>query len=255
MLDLFCSELFLGFAQRRLFERGLPVFTYHSIAAPSVGVKDPFLYVTPSRFSQQLETLAEAGFTSGTLDEVAQNRNNRGKKVVITFDDGYLNVLDNGLKILLQHKFRAIQFIVADLIGTRNEWDVKHGDIAEALMDVSQIREWLAAGQEIGSHSSTHRNLSKLNQVEAREQIFGSKKKLEDTFGIPIRHFCYPHGKWNPMIRDLVGEAGYVTACTTEFGVNTSATAKFELNRIFCLSEYEMMRKTRHRIMRKLTRK
>jgi peptidoglycan/xylan/chitin deacetylase (PgdA/CDA1 family) len=254
VLDLFWSELFLGPAQRRLFGRGLPIFTYHSIAAPVAGVKDPFLYVTPSRFSEQLETLKRHGFSSGSFNDIPGDAANVSKKVVITFDDGYRNVLENGLGILVKHDFRAIQYIVADLIGTRNEWDVKHGDVPEPLMDVSEIKEWLAAGQEIGSHSSTHRNLSKLSQSEAREQIFGSKKKLEDTFGIPIRHFCYPHGKWNPMVRDLVGEAGYTTACTTEFGVNTAATPKFELKRIFCLSESEMMRKARHRLMRRLAK-
>ena len=57
-------------------------------------------------------------------------------------------------------------------------------------MDAAQIRDWLAMfTQEIGSHSLTHRNLTKLKSADVREQIFGSKK-LEDLFGIPIRHFC-----------------------------------------------------------------
>jgi peptidoglycan/xylan/chitin deacetylase (PgdA/CDA1 family) len=119
-------------------------------------------------------------------------------------------------------------------------------------MDAGEIREWLASGQEIGSHSLTHRNLSKLSQSEAREQIMGSKKKLEDTFGIAVRHFAYPGGKWTPMVRDLVQEAGYVTACTTEFGVNTAQTPQFELKRIFCLSGAEMLAKVKHRIARRL---
>jgi peptidoglycan/xylan/chitin deacetylase (PgdA/CDA1 family) len=141
---------------------------------------------------------------------------------------------------------------VAGLIGARNEWDVKHGDAPEALMDAGEIREWLAAGQEIGSHSLTHRNLTKLAGPEAREQIMDSKKKLEDTFGVAVRNFAYPGGKSSPRVRDLVREAGYVTACTTQFGVNTSTTPRFELKRIFCLSESEMLGKVKHRIARKL---
>ena len=40
------------------------------------------------------------------------------------------------------------------------------------------------------------------------------------------------YGDWNELVRDLVRKAGYETACTTEFGVNTSATPPMELRRI-----------------------
>ncbi len=253
MLAHFSAQLFLGPAQRKLFRTGLPIFTYHSIAHPPAAARDPFLYVPPERFAEQLALLAQHGFTSGTLDDIATAAN-PGKKVILSFDDGYRNVLDNALEILTRHRFRAIQFIVADLIGGRNEWDVVNGDVPEPLMDAAQIRAWLQAGHEIGSHSLTHRNLAKLKPADAREQIFASKKKLEDLFGVPIRHFCYPHGKWTPAVRDLVREAGYATACTTEFGVNTSATPRYELKRIFTLSQSEMLKKARHRLKRKFTK-
>ena len=255
MLDLISSQLFLGPAQRRLFRRGLPVLTYHSVTQPPARARDPFLYVNPARFDEQLQLLRRHGFTSGSLDDFPVVSGNPAKKVVITFDDGYVNVLENALEILVRNQFQSIQFIVAGLIGGRNEWDAKHGDVVEPLMDAAQIRDWLAAGQQIGSHSLTHRNLAKLKPAEAREQIFGGKKKLEDLFGIPIRHFCYPHGRWTPAVRDLVGEAGYATACTTHFGINTTRTPRFELNRIFALSQSELLRKAGHRLTRKLARR
>jgi peptidoglycan/xylan/chitin deacetylase (PgdA/CDA1 family) len=251
VLAQFSSQLFLGPAQRRLFRQGVPVLTYHSIAHPPRGARDPFLYVTRERFAEQLALLTEHGFTPGTLDDLANSAANAEKKVILSFDDGYRNVLENALEALTRHRFRSIQFIVADLIGTRNEWDVVHGDVPEPLMDTAQIRAWLQAGQEIGSHSLTHRNLAKLKPADAREQIFASKKKLEDLFGVPIRHFCYPHGKWTPAVRDLVAEAGYATACTTEFGVNTNQTPPFELKRIFTLSQSELLKKATHRLARK----
>ena len=104
-------------------------------------------------------------------------------------------------------------------------------------MDEAQIREWLAAGHEIGSHTLTHPFLTRISPQRAREEISASKKKLEDRFGRPVRHFCYPYGDWNPAVRDLVMAAGYETACTTEFGVNTGATPPFELKRI--LARYQ----------------
>jgi peptidoglycan/xylan/chitin deacetylase (PgdA/CDA1 family) len=252
VLQKISAQFFMGPAQRRLFLRGLPVFTYHSVGDAPAGARDPFLYVSKARFDEQLRTLRKQGFTSGTFEDLTAGDGNPERKVVITFDDGYRNVLRNGLEVLLRQQFRAIQYIVAGMIGTRNEWDVKHGNVPEALMDTGEIREWLSAGQEIGSHSLTHANLPRISEREAREQIMGSKKKLEDTFGIAIKHFAYPGGQWSPGVRDLVCEAGYATACTTAFGVNTAQTPRFELKRIFALSKFEMIGKVKHRIARKL---
>lgn len=243
--------MFLGAAQRRLFERGIPVFTYHSVAAASAGTRDPFLFVTPQRLDEQLAALCDAGFTGATLGDIAGARDNRERRFVITFDDGCRNVSDHALEILARHRVRAIEFLVAGMIGGRNEWDVKHGEKPEPLMDATQVRDWLAAGHEIGSHSLTHRNLPRLNSAEAREQIFAAKKKLEDAFGVAVRHFCYPHGRWNEAVAALVAEAGYETACTTQFGVNRADTPCFALRRVFPLGEAEMLAKIAHRLARK----
>jgi peptidoglycan/xylan/chitin deacetylase (PgdA/CDA1 family) len=89
----------------------------------------------------------------------------------------------------------------------------------------------LAAGQGIGSHTKTHPRLTQLSIADAREEITGSKKSLEDRFGLAIDHFCYPYGDWNKAVRDLIIEAGYKTAYTSHPGVNTPETHPFELNR------------------------
>jgi peptidoglycan/xylan/chitin deacetylase (PgdA/CDA1 family) len=99
-------------------------------------------------------------------------------------------------------------------------------------MDAAQVRDWLGAGHAIGSHSLTHARLTRLTLRDAREEIFASKKKLEDDFGVAVEHFCYPYGDWTEPVRELVMEAGYRTACTTQFGVNTPATPPLTLHRI-----------------------
>ncbi len=62
-------------------------------------------------------------------------------------------------------------------------------------MDERQIRDWLAAGHEIGAHTLTHPALAELPPERARAEIFDSRKLLEDRFGVPVRHFCYPYGE------------------------------------------------------------
>jgi peptidoglycan/xylan/chitin deacetylase (PgdA/CDA1 family) len=213
------------------FKKGTPILTYHKVAPRPSGVRLKGLYVPPDRFAEQMDELAAAGFSSVDLGQVVQPAEG-AKRFVITFDDGCRNVLLNTLEPMRRHGFRAIQFIVADLIGKLNEWDLREGEAPEPLMTESELREWMAAGHEIGSHSLRHLRLSRLSQRDAREEITASKKKLEDILGAPVRHFCYPYGDWNEALRDLVLDAGYQTGCTLNFGVNTPATNPHSLLRI-----------------------
>ena len=238
----------MGTAQRKLFLRGVPVFTYHSVARPPAGVRDPFLYVAPVQFERQLNLLRTAGFVAGGLTEATANDGNPGRKFVITFDDGYCNVLENAAPVLRQFGFRAIQFITVNFIGGRNEWMLHDGDVPERLMARREIQEWLSAGHEIGSHSLSHPQLAKAPLARARQEIADSKKRLEDMFSSPIRHFCYPYGSWNETVRELAAEAGYETACTTNFGVNTLATPRHAMRRIVPLSAAELVWKVSHRL-------
>ena len=252
MLGWFSARIFLGPAQRRLAGRGLPILAYHKIGSPPRGTTDPFLYVSSRRFDAQLAALRRCGYSPAPLTNVLPGEGRAGGGVVITFDDGCCSVLDQGLAALSRHRFTAIQFLVAGSLGRTNEWDAAKGDVSERLMDEAQVREWLAAGHEIGSHSATHRNLRHLSPAQAREEISGSKKALEDRFGLEVRHFSYPYGSFNPAVRDLVVDAGYRTACTMRFGVNPPATPPFELRRIIPLSSPETLAKVWHRLGRKL---
>src|SRR5262249_59994971 len=112
----------------------------------------------------------------------------------------------------------AIEFLPVNFLGKSNEWDVGRGEASERIMDCAQVRDWLAVGHDIGSHTLTHPFLTRLAHDQAREEIRASKRKLEDLFGRAIEHFCYPYGDCNAAVRDWVMEAGYRTASTTEFG-------------------------------------
>jgi peptidoglycan/xylan/chitin deacetylase (PgdA/CDA1 family) len=241
------SQVFLGSAQRKLFERGVPILAYHSVGDAPAGITDPYLYVSEDRFDGQLAQLRNAGFSSAQLDQLGGSDPDQRHRVIITFDDGYRSVFEHAMDVLARHRFHAVQFVVSDLIGGRNEWMIAKGDLPEPLMDRAQIREWLAAGHQIGSHSATHAKLRRLPLAKAREEIIGSKKRLEDLFGIPVNHFSYPFGEYNDAVRDVVAEAGYHTACTIKFGVNTAETPRRELRRIIPLSASELVGKIQHR--------
>jgi peptidoglycan/xylan/chitin deacetylase (PgdA/CDA1 family) len=216
----------------RLFQSGVPILTYHKVGPRPRRVRIKGLYVSADLLARQLAELRQAGFGSQALQDARPAGPMEKPSVVLTFDDGFRNVVENALEPLARNQFRAIQFLVADLVGKTNEWEQHDGEAREPLMDGAQVREWLAAGHEIGSHTLTHPRLTRLALGAAREEITASKKALEDRFGRAIEHFCYPYGDWNEPVRDLVGEAGYVTACTTVFGVNSASTGPHELRRI-----------------------
>jgi peptidoglycan/xylan/chitin deacetylase (PgdA/CDA1 family) len=215
---------------RSLFATGNPILIYHKLGPRPARVRLKGLYLSGRLFRRQLNELRTAGFQSGLLEECAGPV--QAARIVLTFDDGYVNVMKHGLEALTAAGFKAIQFLPASFLGKRNEWDLPSGEAPEPIMDVHQVREWLAAGNDLGSHTLSHPFLTRIPIREAREEIAGSRRKLEDLFGRQVAHFCYPYGDYNMAVRDMVQEAGYFTACTTLTGVNTKKVSPFELRRI-----------------------
>jgi peptidoglycan/xylan/chitin deacetylase (PgdA/CDA1 family) len=209
------------------FERGTPILTYHKLGERPGKVRLKGLYLSSKLFSRQLEELRSATFGNGSLG----NWSKKARQVIITFDDGYVNVLRHALEPLARAGLTAIQFLPANLLGRCNEWDVAQGEAPEPIMDVAQVRDWIAAGHDIGSHTLTHPFLTQIDLAQAREEVSASRKKLEDLFGRSITHFCYPYGDWNDSVRDLVQEAGYKTACTTQPGINLDPSSALTLKR------------------------
>jgi peptidoglycan/xylan/chitin deacetylase (PgdA/CDA1 family) len=214
-----------------LFEQGNPILTYHKLGPrPSrARVRLKGMYLSERLFARQLAELRLAGFQNGSLLACATTQSSR--RIVLTFDDAYVNVLRLGLKPLAASEFKAIQFVVADRLGKNNDWDVALGEAPEPLMDKEQLLDWLAAGHDIGSHTLSHPYLTRVPPGQAQEEIIASRKRLEDLFGRPIEHFCYPYGDWDESVRDQVVAGGYKTACTTDTGINRAGDSLFTLKR------------------------
>ena len=251
MLGLLTKYVFLGSAQRRLYQRGPAILMYHRVGLPPAEAPDPFLYDTAEELDRHLTQAKQAGLRFVSLAEATAGGKPQPDTLAVTFDDGCLSTFTEALPVLVKHKVRAIQFIVAGRIGGLNEWDISKDDVPTPLMDAGQIREWLAAGQEIGSHTVTHRNLRKVTLADARLEIFDSKQQLEDLFGVPVNHFAFPYGGWREAnVRELVREAGYHSACVTDFGVSASPDELWNLRRIAPLTDAQLLQKIWHRGLR-----
>lgn len=206
----------------------MKVLTYHNIDTPPKHAKLKTLYLKPSKFNRQLSFLRRFGYITPSLDNITFDR----KEVILTFDDGYKDFLENALPIIRQFSFRAVVFVVADLVGSYNQWDWQKLNIKKPLIDWQDIDYIIKQGIEIGSHTLTHPFLTKIDPKDARREIEFSKKKLEDKIGVEIKSFCYPYGDYNQTVRDMVEKAGYKYAFTTKHGKFKKEDDPYQINRI-----------------------
>jgi peptidoglycan/xylan/chitin deacetylase (PgdA/CDA1 family) len=83
---------------------------------------------------------------------------------------------------------------------------------AQDYMNIDQVLEMHNAGWEVGSHSLSHLDLTKLEPDALRNEIVGSREMLEEILGIPVLTFAYPFGFKNESAVDYVKFAGYIGA-------------------------------------------
>jgi len=103
-------------------------------------------------------------------------------------------------------------------------------------MSWDELRAVGSEGVEIGCHTETHPILSRLsNTSELEREIRGAKKQIEERLGFAVRHFCYPNGRAvdisEAAIRS-VKEAGFASAVTCMWGLNTFEAERFQIRRI-----------------------
>ncbi|NCY21514.1 polysaccharide deacetylase family protein [bacterium] len=211
------------------FAQGLPSLCYHKIEKAPRGARIKGLYLSADLFARQISELKNAGFHFVPPGLPARTVSNR--QISITFDDGFVSNWKSAMPLMKEQGCKAMNFLVADRLGKSSDWESLEGGEARPLMDDVQVREWLAEGNWIGAHTCTHPRLSQIPLTQAKEEILGSKKKLEDRFGISIEHFAYPYGDYNSAVREAVCEAGFKTASTMHRGVNTGETSAWELKR------------------------
>lgn len=166
--------------------------------------------VTPDEFRRQMGYLQGRGYAFLGLESPADS----GKAIRLSFDDGFLCMMDHVVPTLVERRIPAAFFIVAGAVGGKDSWHCGR----EPLLDWTQLREMVGQGFTIGSHSMTHPRLNEIPLDQARREIADSKKLLEDRLGVGVNHFAYPKGRWNGQVADLVRESGYQAGWATRSG-------------------------------------
>jgi len=192
------------------FGARLPVLLYHHVGPPQPGTLSS-LTVSPQRFERHVRWLARRGYQgvcpADWLRWCHEGKGLPRKPVLLTFDDGYADLVEYALPVLRRYGFGAAVYIVTGQVGGTNAWDEAHGSGTFRLMTAEQIRYWATQGIEFGAHGRTHADLRTLTSDKLKEEILGSKSDLSSLLGSRVVSFTYPYGFYNESALDCVREA------------------------------------------------
>jgi peptidoglycan/xylan/chitin deacetylase (PgdA/CDA1 family) len=111
--------------------------------------------------------------------------------------------------------------------------EIQAGDPCSETLSDEELRALEETGRvTIGSHTVDHVRLDTVDEYSCMEQLTASRAYLESATGVRCRHFCYPNGNWNSQVASAVAAAGYVSAVTTEYGLNGLGADLLSLKRM-----------------------
>lgn len=152
----------------------------------------------------------EVGFIDPSdLDSLYSNSQKiTSKKILLTFDDGFLSNYYLAKEVLDLLNIKALFFVMpnfANIVDRKkqinfmkdnilvNESELNNNEMSP--MSYDNLRELIINGHSIGSHSMNHSNIAKIkSNVDLNYEIIESKLTLEKELNININHFAFPFG-------------------------------------------------------------
>lgn len=203
------------FAAWRAFQlarpREVPILMYHGIGEG----RESVWIVRTSDFEKHLQHLRREGYESILpSDLVAHRRWGKPlprKPVILTFDDGYLNNLENAEPLLRKYGFRGIVYLITGLVadspGERKTYE------GSPCLTWDEVRAMRRRGVlTFGGHTRNHVNLAAAgNPVD---EIGACYRDIRDKAGFRPDSFCYPFGQYRDSTPERVRKAGFTTAVT-----------------------------------------
>ena len=197
------------------------------------------LIVSPQRFEQQMIYLKD-NYDVISMDDaldIIDGEEISFNRIVLTFDDGYLDNLINALPILEKYNLPVCLFITTDFCEGKlhPRYQSASSDINKNTnlhLNWNQVKA-LASHPlvTIGSHTVTHSLLQQLEPQCARYEIEASKELLENHIGKCVNYFSAPNGDYGERELEMISLAGYRAAVTVSPGVARIGQGCFELMR------------------------
>lgn len=183
---------------------------YHGVAEEPAGPDPHGLIVTAGDLTRHVQTLLDWGYeltTFGNLAALAFAGEGTGR-AALTFDDGLLDNLGVLAPLLDRLGVPATVFVVPGWMGK------PHPDVPwTRVMNEREVAALAAQGVEIGGHSMTHCDLTKLDFDGALREWSLCKASLEDLTGGTVSVASHPYGRATPETRRACRAAGFEAAC------------------------------------------
>lgn len=168
-----------------------------------------------SEFCQQMQYIQDAGLTVITmqdfLDWLLGDRCLPARCVLITIDDGWRSVYTDAYPVLKAYGYPFTLFLYTSYLSGKGQ-----------SMTPEMIREMMASGATIGSHSTTHLYPSQWKryeegsaeyQAQLKQELPDSVEKLKTLFG-NCSTYCFPGGYYTDSMLNSLKEQGIHAAFT-----------------------------------------
>lgn len=103
------------------------------------------------------------------------------------------------------------------------------------MMRPRQLQRLRALGMEVGAHTMSHPILTRLAAGAARDEMAGSKARLEQLLGEPVPLFAYPNGvpgqDYGAEHVQMARHCGFSAAVSTAWGAASMRSDRFQLPR------------------------
>lgn len=131
--------------------------------------------------------------------------------VAITFDDAFVNVMENAIPILKMYNLPAGISVPIGNLGQPPSWETPDGCSGknETIMSKDQVAELDKDGFEIFSHTMSHHILTKIDSDRLESELKNSKRILERIIGHEVRGIIYPHGVHDGKVCEAAQKIGY----------------------------------------------
>jgi peptidoglycan/xylan/chitin deacetylase (PgdA/CDA1 family) len=136
---------------------------------------------------------------------------------IVTFDDGFSSVFENAIPELSARGIPAAVFVPSSYIGSAPGWikHVRNGECTQEMVATTkQLRDVDPKLITIGSHCSTHPDLTRIADSEAEAEIAESRTQLELMLDRKVTLLSFPHGSYLERDLDTARNAGYTRVFT-----------------------------------------
>lgn len=186
------------------------ILMYHSVDSSGSAIS-----VSDEQFSRHVRFLASGRVRVVPLADLPSVPDDEDA-VALTFDDGFRNFASTAAPMLADAGLPATVFVVSGAAGRDNAW----GGAAAPEIPVLPLMSWdeiasvATAGFEIGAHTRTHADLTRLPAAKAEEEMAGGADDIAARLGRRPLRFAYPYGATSPAVA-AVARRTFAMSCTT----------------------------------------